>query len=122
MLTLRQQIGQTAEDIAVDFLRAQGLEILQRNYRRRRGELDVIAREGDVLAIVEVRTRSSRKYGGAAVSVDGRKQRRIVQAATQLLQQHKALARMRVRFDVIVVSDMGGQRPSIEWIRHAFGA
>jgi len=122
MLTFRQRIGQTAEDIAADFLRAQGLEILQRNYRRRRGELDVIAREGDVLAIVEVRTRSSKTYGGAAVSVDGRKQRRIVHAAALLLQQHKSFARMRVRFDVIVVSDVGALSPSVEWIRHAFGA
>jgi putative endonuclease len=120
MLTRRQRIGQAAEDIAADFLRAKGLEILERNYRRRLGELDLIARERDVLVIVEVRTRASNAYGGAAASVGIRKQRRLIRAASQLLQQRKDLARMRVRFDVIVVSDMSSESPHVEWLQHAF--
>ena len=83
-----------------------------RNYRRRGGELDVVAREGDVLVIGEVRTRSSESFGGAAASVDGWKQHKIVRAATQLLQQHKDLAQLRVRFDVLVVVHDAGQRGS----------
>ena len=120
MLTRRQRIGQAAEDIAADFLRAKGLEILERNYRRRLGELDLIARERDVLVIVEVRTRASNAYGGAAASVGIGKQRRLIRAASQLLQQRKDLARMRVRFDVIVVSDMSSESPHVEWLQHAF--
>ena len=120
MLTRRQRVGQAAEDIAADFLQANGLEILERNYRRRLGELDLIARERDVLVIVEVRTRASNAYGGAAASVGIRKQRRLIRAASQLLQQRKDLARMRVRFDVIVVSDMSSESPHVEWIQHAF--
>jgi putative endonuclease len=120
MLTRRQRIGQAAEDIAADFLRAKGLEILERNYRRRLGELDLIARERDVLVIVEVRTRASNAYGGAAASVGIRKQRRLIRAASQLLQRRKDLARMRVRFDVIVVSDMSSESPHVEWLQHAF--
>jgi putative endonuclease len=122
MLTARQQSGRRAEELAAEFLRAQGFEILQRNYLRRLGELDVIARRADLLVIAEVRTRSSAAYGGAAASVDRRKQQRITRAASALLQQRADLARLAVRFDVIAVSDPHGAAPRIEWIQHAFAA
>src|SRR5262245_58434681 len=118
----RALTGRTAEDVAAEFLRREGLEILQRNYRRRGGELDVVARSGDVLVIAEVRTRASDAFGGAAASVDGWKQHKIIRAAMLLLQQHKALAQLRVRFDVIVVHEPGSAQPRVEWIRHAFEA
>lgn len=118
----RRELGAAAEDVAAAYLAAHGAQILERNYRRRLGELDVIAREGDTLLIVEVRTRSSNAYGGAAASVDGRKRRRLVRAAQQLLQQRRALARLAVRFDVVVVSDAGTALPGVEWIRNAFDA
>jgi len=122
MLTARQQSGRRAEELAAEFLRAQGFEILQRNYLRRLGELDVIARRADLLVIAEVRTRASAAYGGAAASVDRRKQQRITRAASALLQQRAELARLAVRFDVIVVSDPHGAAPRIEWLQHAFEA
>ncbi len=95
--------------------------MLLRNYRRRCGELDLVAREGRTLVIVEVRMRSSEEFGGGAASVDRAKQRRIVLTAQQLLQQRLDLAAMPVRFDVAVVTP---DAPSwrIEWIRHAFEA
>jgi putative endonuclease len=120
--TDRAVTGKNAEDIATDFLQAQGLEILTRNYRRRNGEIDVVARDGDVLLIVEVRTRSSERYGGAAASIDGWKCRKIIRATEQLLQQHRELARLRVRFDVIVVHEVNAPKPRVEWIKHAFHA
>jgi putative endonuclease len=118
--TFQQRIGQRAEDVAADFLRTQGLEILERNYRRRLGELDIIARDGDVLVIAEVRTRSSNRYGGAAASVDGRKQQRLVRAAAQLLQQRKDFSHLRVRFDVLAVSEAGAGSARVQWLQHAF--
>jgi putative endonuclease len=118
--TLQQRIGQRAEDIAADFLRTQGLEILERNYRRRLGELDIIARDGDVLVIVEVRSRASNRFGGAAASVDGRKQRRLVRATAQLLQQRRDFSHLRLRFDVISVSETAAISPRVEWFQHAF--
>ncbi|HUO18280.1 MAG TPA: YraN family protein [Steroidobacteraceae bacterium] len=120
MLTQRQRAGQRAEELAAEFLRAQGCEILERNYRRRLGELDLVARERGVLVIAEVRTRASAEFGGAAASVDRRKQQRIARAASQLLQRRRDLARLPVRFDVLVVSGPEGPAPRIEWIRHAF--
>lgn len=118
----RALTGKTAEDIAAEFLQRQGLELLERNYRRRSGELDIVARADDVLVIAEVRTRSTEHFGGAAASVDGWKRHKIIRATTQLLQQHKALARLRVRFDVVVVHNPGSAEPRVEWIRHAFDA
>jgi len=118
----RRGLGAAAEEIAAKYLAAHGAEVLERNYRRRLGELDVIAREGDTLLIVEVRTRSTSAYGGAAASVNVRKRRRIVRAAQQLLQQRRELGRLAVRFDVVVVSNVETAQPTVDWIRHAFDA
>jgi putative endonuclease len=122
MLTARQQSGQRAEQLAAEYLRAAGCEILLCNYRRRLGELDIIARSRGVLIVAEVRTRASVAYGGAAASVTHSKQRRITRAASQLLQQRTDLARLPLRFDVLVVTDPLGGTPGIEWIQHAFEA
>jgi putative endonuclease len=122
MRTLRQQRGQRAEALAAQYLRAAGCEILQCNFRRRAGELDIVARAHEVLIIAEVRTRSSRGYGGAAASVTRAKQRRITRAAQQLLQQRRDLAAFPVRFDVIGVGDPEEPSAAIEWIQHAFEA
>jgi putative endonuclease len=120
--TARQLSGRAAEEAAAQFLREQGCEILLRNFRRRLGELDIVARRGEMLIVAEVRMRASDAYGGAAASVDALKQRRIVRATLQLLQQQPALARLRIRFDVIVVRDLERTPPSIEWLAHAFQA
>ena len=118
----RRRIGQSAEDIAARFLEAQGVTLLLRNYRRRLGELDLVARQGDVLLIVEVRTRASDRFGGAAESIDFHKCRRIIRASRQLLQQHDELAKLPARFDVVIVSEPDGESPRVEWIKHAFEA
>jgi putative endonuclease len=111
----RQQIGRAAEDAAVAFLTSHGVDIVARNFRCRMGELDVIGREAATLIIVEVRMRASHRYGGAAASVDYRKQAKLLRAAALFLQQRRDLAQLRVRFDVVAVSPAG-----IEWIKHAF--
>lgn len=111
----RQQIGRTAEDIAVAFLEARGVKVVARNFRCRMGELDVVGREADTLIIVEVRMRASNRFGGAAASVDFRKQAKLQRAAALLLQRRKDLAGLRVRFDVVAITPTG-----IEWIKHAF--
>jgi len=120
-MTSRQRIGLRAEDAAAEYLQSQGARILLRNYRCRCGELDIVAQLGESeMAIVEVRTRSSSAYGGAAASVDAAKRQRLVRAASRLLQQRRDLAKLRARFDVIVVSNPFADVPHIEWIKHAF--
>jgi len=117
-------LGQLAEHIAADFLQTQGMKILLRNYTRRFGELDIIAQDpsSNVLIIAEVRTRGTADYGGAAASIDRWKQRKITRTALLLLQEHKNLARLPVRFDVIIVSDTRGRTPKVEWLKSAFEA
>jgi putative endonuclease len=117
-----QELGRAAEAAAAAFLQEAGFELLERNYRRRLGELDLVARRSDLLLVVEVRTRSSAAFGGAVASIDARKRAHIVRTTRMLLRQHAALARLRVRFDVIVVSELDAAMPRIEWIRHAFSA
>jgi putative endonuclease len=113
----RRETGSRAENSASAFLQSQGFSIVARNFLRRVGELDIVARAGDLLVIAEVRTRASDEYGGAAASIGRAKQKRIAATTGLLLQRHPELRRCRVRFDVIVVRD-----GSIEWLKHAFEA
>jgi putative endonuclease len=113
----RRQTGSLAENSACAFLESQGFSIVARNFLRRLGELDVVARAGDLLLIVEVRTRASEQFGGAAASIGPAKQRRIAATAALFLQQHRELRHCRVRFDVIILRD-----GEIEWLKHAFDA
>jgi putative endonuclease len=113
----RRQTGTLAENSAAAFLESQGFTIVTRNFLRRVGELDVVARAGDLLLVVEVRTRASDRFGGAAASVSRAKQRRITATTALFLQRRPELRRCRVRFDVIVLRD-----GAIEWLKHAFDA
>jgi putative endonuclease len=110
--------GADAEDLALAFLQKQGLKLLLRNYRARGGEIDLVMRDASALVIVEVRKRSSAKFGSAAESVDARKRSRIVLAARWLLAERADLAKMAVRFDVVTLD----ADDKIEWIRGAFDA
>jgi putative endonuclease len=120
--TAAQVLGARAEQLALEYLQGHGLTIVERNYRRRLGEIDLVALDHGVLVIAEVRTRSSEAFGGAAASVDGRKQRRIIRAAAQLLQQNRDYAALPVRFDVLIVTGAASPTPAVEWLRHAFEA
>jgi putative endonuclease len=115
-------LGDAAEDEALRWLLARGLSLVQRNYRvargprSRGGEVDLIVRERDgTLVFVEVRSRAGAEAGGAAASVSGAKQRRIVWAAQHFLLHHPSPP--PCRFDVIAID--GGE---VEWIRGAFMA
>jgi putative endonuclease len=115
----RQRLGSDAEERAAQQLRAGGLALLHRNYRCRLGELDLVAREGNTLVIVEVRLRSSSRFGGAAASITHAKRRRIVRATRHLLARYPSLQKLPVRFDAMLVA--AGNGP-IEWLRGAFDA
>ena len=95
--------GASAEDRAAAALEAAGYSIVARNWRCGAGELDIIAREGDVLAFVEVRSRASSSHGHAAEMVSPGKQRQVTRVAGMYL----AIARPRytfLRFDVVAVT------------------
>lgn len=112
---LKQLLGKFAENRAEKLLSEAGLRILQRNYRCRRGEIDLIAQDGDTQVFVEVRSRSRQDYGTAAESITSTKQRRIIAAARQYLATMPSIP--PCRFDV-VTPDQGNDP---EWIKSAFG-
>jgi putative endonuclease len=114
-----KQVGDGAEDLALRYLQKQGLRLLVRNYRtpgRGGGEIDLIMHAPDGTTVfVEVRKRSSLRHGGAAASVGGIKQRRIVFAARHYLMRLQTLP--PCRFDVLVVEPQG-----VQWLQAAFDA
>ena len=114
--TPKQRAGDAAEDAAAKHLAAAGCRIVARNARYRDGEVDLVARERDVLVFVEVRMRVSLRFGGAAVSVNTVKQKRIARAAQHWLLGEYGERWPACRFDVVTVDGSG----TIEWIRDAF--
>jgi putative endonuclease len=96
-------LGRAAEAAAARFLEDLGFRIHAANFRAKGGELDLVAQDGNVLAIVEVRYRASERFGGAAGSITHAKRGRIVRAARFLLATHPALAKLPARFDVVEV-------------------
>lgn len=109
------QRGRHAEDLAAVFLQQRGLEVLERNYRCRFGEIDLIVRDGRTLVFVEVRQRTGDGFGGAAASITAAKRGRLARAARHYL---AGTARMpQCRFDALLVS---GANDSVEWIKNAF--
>lgn len=108
--------GQYHEAEARRYLEAQGLQWLASNHRCRFGEIDLIMRDRQVLAFIEVRFRRSRRFGGAGASVDGNKRRRLIMAARHYLSGHPTDS--ACRFDVVAID---GQE-QIRWIKGAFDA
>lgn len=109
-----RNVGADKERLACAYLDSRGLRLLERNYRCRRGEIDLVMREADTLVFVEVRFRASTRFGTPAETVDLKKQRRLAAAAAHYLQQNPN--NLPCRFDVIALS--GPNR--IDWIRGAF--
>lgn len=110
--------GARAEQIAAAYLRRKGLTLIEANYRCRWGEIDLVLHDRDSVVFTEVRLRSSKSFGGAAGSIDGRKRMRIIAAARHYLAQRKELP--PCRFDVVLLESL--EPPRLEWIRDAFSA
>ncbi len=110
--------GAIGERMAADYLEQQGFRILERNYRYERGEIDLVAEEGDELVFVEVKTRRTKTFGEPEEAVQEMKQEHIRNTAEgYLLERH--LEEKIFRFDVVAVLLMG-EKPEINHIRDAF--
>ena len=108
--------GALAEALAAAYLQARGLRLLERNYRCRMGEIDLILAEGPVLVFVEVRLRRNPDFGGAAASITATKRQRIMRAARHYLSGKPEPA---CRFDAVLLDALAADR--VEWIKDAFG-
>jgi len=111
--TPAQAAGGDAEDRAAALLARNGLDIVARNYRTRLGEIDLVARDGECLVFVEVRSRGDSSYGNALESITPAKRRRLVAAARHFLLPYRRLP--PCRFDVIALD-----ADELQWIRGAF--
>jgi putative endonuclease len=121
MTHARLSLGKQGEDLACRELRRRGYAVLARRYRTRWGEIDIVARDGDTLVFVEVKTRRSAGFGGPVAAVGFRKQRRLINMARSYLMGLLG-PEPPCRFDVVGVTMPEGERPVVEVLVDAFGA
>lgn len=113
-MSTRQVKGAAAERLAGEYLLRQGLSLLERNFRVKGGEIDLVCRDGKTTVFVEVRLRSRSDFGGAAASITTTKQGRLILAARHWLLRH---GETPCRFDCILLDG-----DKLEWLRDAFSA
>jgi len=118
MSGISRDLGKRGEAQAADFLRKKGYKILALNYRSKLGEIDCIAKEQDTICFIEVKTRSSERFGLPSEAVSAGKQKQISRAAVAFLKEKGMLDR-KARFDVVsLVYSAAG--PRIDLIKNAF--
>ncbi len=113
------QLGRWGEEEATCYLQQKGYQVLERNWRRREGELDLVALDGTTLVFVEVKTRRRHTYGFAEESIDERKQQQLTRLAQRYLDEHPTLTYTECRFDVVVV-DRSTSPTQIRHYQNAF--
>jgi putative endonuclease len=118
--TANRALGDDAENLAFRYLKQHGLTPVQRNFACRLGELDLIMRDDSCLVVVEVRFRSHRSFVPAELTVDARKQSKIVRTAAMFLAWNERFASMPLRFDVVAIDADAHGETTIKWIRDAF--
>lgn len=112
-------VGARFEQRALERLERSGLKLVQRNWRNRFGELDLVMRDGECLVFVEVRYRRHARFGGGAASVGASKREKLARAAQGFLQAHPKLASLPCRFDVVAFDGDAGA-VDCDWQRAAF--
>lgn len=116
----RGAIGARAEQFAFRYLLARGLRPVARNFRTRRGEVDLVMRDGKCLAFIEVRCRNRGSFVDARYTVDTRKQRKLASCASVFLLRNPAYGDWPCRFDVVGVDRDEQDRIFLHWLRDAF--
>jgi putative endonuclease len=117
--TRNKTLGARGEEIAASYLRGQKFTIVERNFRCKGGEVDIVARDGKTFVFVEVKARSSLSFGSPQASVTPFKQRQISKAALTWLAKNR-LKDVNARFDVIAIILKDHEVPQIEHLRKAF--
>lgn len=113
--TAKQVEGQIGEDAALAYLQRQGLTLIERNFRCKGGEIDLLMRDGSTLVFIEVRKRADKHHGGAAASITSGKQKRLIIAAHIFLQRYPMPP--PCRFDVIAIDGT-----ELSWLKNAIEA
>lgn len=118
-MSVTQDIGQHAEQLACRHLQSHGLQLLAQNYRTRFGEIDLIMRDGNTTVFIEVRSRRQHNLVDSLQSIDSRKQRKIILSAQAFLQATPLRADQPARFDVVAITQQINTS-QIDWIKDAF--
>jgi putative endonuclease len=121
---LRKELGSKGEQLAADFLIKQGYEIVARNFRYDRGEIDIVAKKGGLLSFCEVKTRKTNKFGAGEDAVNLRKQTQLRKVAEGFIAEQAAVRESfaeeyEFRFDVVVV-EISQKQSRIRFIENAF--
>ena len=119
-MTDTQDLGRYGEQLAVEHLQAAGLTVLDRNWRCREGELDVVARQGGTVVFVEVKTRSGTGFGEPTEAVTQRKARRLRVLAARWLAENRPADASDLRFDVVAIVRRRGYAPQLVHLQGAF--
>ncbi|MBI3562691.1 MAG: YraN family protein [Gammaproteobacteria bacterium] len=114
-----QDIGNQAEALALQYLTAQGLTLVTRNFRTKSGEIDLIMRDGDSTVFIEVRSRQKNSLVNSLESIDHHKQRKLIRSAQYYLKATPTLANQPARFDVVAVTRHLDEFHT-DWIKDAF--
>jgi putative endonuclease len=114
----QQQFGEKGESIAVKQLKKEGYKILERNYRTKLGEIDIIAKDGEVITFIEVKARKSEKYGTPRHAVTPAKQKKISMVALSYLKEKKQFDK-KARFDVVTIN-LKSSNSAVSIIKNAF--
>ncbi len=118
MADKRKQFGKQGEELAVTFLRKKGYKVIERNFRTRTGEIDIIAKHRDRIVFVEVKTRRSGRYGNPKFAVTAQKKRKISMVALEYLKKHHTI-QTPARFDVVAIQS-SKDAETVEIIPNAF--
>jgi putative endonuclease len=114
----RHKLGKIGEELAGKYLHSLGYEILEKNYRRYRGEIDIIAKDENFLVFVEVKTARSSRFGAPIYRINMKKKRQLGKIAMAYYQE-KNLYDQDSRFDIVTVTFFG-KKPEINHIQNAF--
>lgn len=113
----KRQVGTQNEELAVKYLEENGYQIINKNFYCRTGEIDIIAKDGDYIVFIEVKYRTSSKYGLPIEAVNFNKMRKITRTALFYMHKNKNSTDIPIRFDVVVLL-----KDQINLIKNAFEA
>ena len=113
-MAAHNELGKWGEDIAATFLEEKGFQIIERNWKSGHHDLDIVAKEGNALVIVEVKTRRNRLFGNPEEAIDYKKRNSLQSAINHYVKTHRFGS--SVRFDIISIVGTIGSKPEIDHI------
>lgn len=112
----RKEVGKSAEDLALKEIKKQGLKVIERNFKTKFGEIDILAKDKEAIVIVEVKAKTQEEFGDPKEAVDWKKQRKLWQLGRFLEMKYP---RRSIRIDVVAIKFLEDKPPIIEYIKNA---